>query len=212
MILRSVLLWLLLGTSAAMACGQPPAGPLQAGAADLSVVDPRLERVQRGEATVLATLVSLKNTSAACLEDVVIEVRYFGADKQLIDTATESFFDIVVPPGKTVAFRLDSVPLHPLSDYVAQEVSVISASPPRAAPAQRSGPGLIEHLLQWIPFLVFSTFLGFLLRWLRSKKSPQSRALELAAQQNILLQAQNTQLERIASALESHARSDKAET
>lgn len=174
------------------------------------MVDPKLERVQRGEATALATLVSLKNTSATCLDNVVLEVRYFGADKQLIDSATESFFDIVVPPGKTVAFRMDSTPLHPLNDYATQEVTVISASPRYPVPVRRVGPSVVDYLLQWIPFLVFLIFLSFVLLWLRGKKSPQSRALELAVNQNTLLEAQNRQLQRIADALENRQRADGA--
>lgn len=201
MSVRVLLLWLLLGIAPAMACAPPEPGADEPDANALTVVEPQLESARDGDAAALATLLSLKNTSGSCLTDIVIEARYFDAGKQLIDSKTEAFFGIVVPPGKKVAFRLDSKPLHALDRYTAQEVTVISATPTyssrRPAPA-----GIVDLLVEWLPFTFYVLLLISLLLWLRSKKSPQSRGLVLSEQQNVLLQAQNRQLERIADALE----------
>lgn len=201
MSVRVLLLWLLLlGVAPAMACAPPAPGSGEPDASALTVVEPQLERAQRADAAALATLVSLKNTSSVCFDNIVIQARYFDAGRQLIDSKTEAFFDIVVPPGKTVAFRLDSTPLHPLDRYATQEVTVASATPRHSAAVP--GGGLLNRLIDWLPFSVFLAMLLWLMLSLRSKKSPQGRALILREQQNELLRLQNRQLERIADALE----------
>lgn len=193
MIVRVLLLWVLLGIAPVMACAPPAPGTDEPDASALTVVEPKLERAPRGDSAVLATLVSLKNTSSTCLDEIVIQARYFDESKQLIDSTTVNFFDIVVPPGKTVAFRLDSKPLHPLERYATQEVTVVSAAPrhPAAAP----GISMLKLLLDWLPFIVFMVVLLWLVLWQRSKKSPQGQVVTLMTQQV-------RQLERIADALE----------
>lgn len=193
MIVRVLLSWLLLGAAPVMACAPPTPDASEPDASALAVVEPRLERAQGSDAAVLATLVSLKNTSSVCFDDIVIEARYFDDGKQLIDSKTEAFFGIVVPPGKTVAFRLDNKPLHSLERYATQEVTVVSAAPRHSTAAP--GGGALNRLIEWLPFFVFLAVLLWFMQSLRSKKSPQNRSL-------ILMTEQVRQLERIAEALE----------
>jgi hypothetical protein len=210
MIVRALLLWVLLGIAPVMACAPPAPGTEEPDASALTVVEPKLERVQGSDATALATLVSLKNTSSVCFDEIVIEARYFDAGKQLIDSKTEAFFGIVVPPGKTVAFRLDSKPLHALERYATQEVTVVNALTSYYSRRAQPPASIGNLLVEWLPFAVYVLLMFGLLLWLRSKKSPQAQALVLSAQQNDLLQAQIRQLERIADALERRERDDGA--
>jgi hypothetical protein len=202
MIVRVLLSWLLLGIAPVMACAPPAPGADEPDASALAVVEPKLERAQGSDAPALATLVSLKNTSSVCFDEIVIEARYFDAGKQLIDSKTEAFFGIVVPPGKTVAFRLDSKPLHALERYATQEVTVVNASTSYSSRRAPSPASIGSLLAEWLPFALYVLLMIGLLLWLRSKKSPQGRALVLSEQHNDLMRAQNRQLERIAEVLE----------
>lgn len=209
MILRLFVLALFLLAGSAVACVAPQAQTPEPDAASLLVVEPQLEKVAQGDGGALATLVSLRNTAASCFDDVVLQVRYFDADKKLIDSATEAFSGIVVPSGKTVAYRLDSKPLRPLADYVSQEVTVVSAQP-RYSYAPRTDT-FAAVLVAWLPFTVFVLFmLGFLLFIVRAKRSPQNRALALAEVQVQQREQQIRQLQRIADALDARAGRDGA--
>lgn len=205
MILRLFALALYLLAGAAAACAPPPGEMPADVAASLVVVEPQLEKIPRDDGNALATLVSLKNTAASCVDEVMLQVRYFDADRKLIDSATEVFSDSVVPPGKTVAYRLDRRPLRPLADYAAQEVTVVSAQP-----LYRRGPApprtFFDTVYDWIPFAIYMVLLlTFLMFLIRGKKSPQNRALALAERQAQLQEQQIRQLQRIADALDARA-------
>ncbi|MCQ4164746.1 hypothetical protein [Tahibacter harae] len=197
----AVALYLLAGAAAACEVQEGMAPAADSGS--LVVLESQLEKVARGDGSVVATLVSLRNTAASCADDVVLQARYFDAGRKLIDSATGVFRGIVVPPGKTVTYRLDSPPLRPLADYVTQEVTVVDARPLYRPGAPR-GTFLSERVV-WLPFLLAMPFVLAVAYCSRGRRLRHRRMLALAERQAELQDQQTRQLQRmqrIADALE----------
>jgi hypothetical protein len=166
--------------------------------ARLSIVSPSfaLSGTDTDQGRGISTWGSLKNESTACVEDIVVEVRYFDAAGTQVDSSTEVLFGIVAPPGAEVAFRVDSVAARPVESYVSQRVSVVTAEPRWGRKPATPKPAW-GFIADWAPTLVFFAFLLLVVFYMtRDKKSPQVRAIAL-------LEKQVEQLARIAVALES---------
>ncbi len=154
------------------------------------------------------TIGEIQNNSAATLEDIVVEARFFDGDGELIDVTVERLYSIRVPPAETVAFRLQSLALAGQADYVSHQVRLISASESRPCP-QSSGGGsnsnfeLIKKLLiSSFPILLLIAVWIFFMRRYSGKSSPQNRSLDLIEKQNEMIEKQRGAIERIADALE----------
>ncbi len=194
--------------AAAASCDYQP-GFDESGAA-LQVVEPTYtlgsgDSPPESRAVMASILGELKNPTASCVEGIVIETKFFDAQKKLIDASTQPLSDVEVTPGQTVAFRSVVFATRPKENYSSMAVRVVAAhqivtKKPRAAEPERSW--LVETLLGWAPMLLLiAVWLFFILR-MNSKKSPQRKMQARIDEQTALLHEQVKVLEKIAAALE----------
>jgi len=164
----------------------------------------------------LTTLGTLKNAGSSCFANVVVEVKYFDAQRTLIDSVTQALEDVVVPAGEEVAYRTMAQPARRKEDYASQSVRVLSAREIRAnqgygASAQSGAKSMqariVEFLYAFGPVVLLIAIWWYFIRFqLRSKKSPQARSIALMERQTELLERKIELLARIAAALEGRVR------
>jgi ATP-dependent Zn protease len=151
----------------------------------------------------ITTLGTIKNLSNAKAEDLVVEVKYFNADKKLIDIVTQSLYGIEIPKGQEVSIRVRDVADRLKKDYLSNSVRIISANgrivkhnPP---PEKRSNWENI--FISWMPMILLISVWIYLVKR-QNKKGPVARSVELVEQQNQILTRQIEVLERISIAVE----------
>jgi len=156
----------------------------------------------------VTTLGSLKNSSGSCVEDIVIEVKYFDAKNTHIDTVTQAVYGLVVRPAQEVSFRVRDSAAKPKEAYASQTARVVSAEV-RGGSHNKKPPSIwatiTDLLISWGPMLLLMGVWNYFLRKMRAKDSPQARSLALIEQQNALFDSQNKLLERLIVASEAIA-------
>jgi ATP-dependent Zn protease len=152
----------------------------------------------------ITTLGTIKNASANCLGSIVVEVKYFDANDALIDTITELVNDLVVPSKGEVAFRVRDVASRPKEAYATQKIRVVSALPKggRTSAPDSMMETIGTYLLSWAPMLLLIGVWIFFMKRMQRTDSPQARTITLIEEQNVLFDAQNKLLTRIAAAVE----------
>jgi ATP-dependent Zn protease len=136
-----------------------------------------------------------------------MEVKYFDADKKLIDVVTQPLYGVVVPPSQEVAFRVRDAADKPKTSYVSNSVRVVSAeqrapqrqqSSERAPQRQQSS----QSSFSWSELLISSAplllLIGVMLFSIRSMNSPLIRNVELMEKQNALLERLAVAAEKLA--------------
>ena len=185
----------------ALACIRSEGPP--GSASDLAVIDPLFSFSENGGQRVVNTLGTIRNASVDCFSDVVIEVKYFDAKSNLIDTVTEPLYGVVVPGKQEVAFRVRDAAAQSKEAYVSQSVRVVSADVRTGRVGKKgSSSAWVELLISWGPMLLLISVWIFFMARMKRKDSPQGRTLAMFEQQNSILTSQNDLLARIASALE----------
>ena len=170
----------------------------------VSIKDISLDYNQNGSSPFVTTIGTIKNSSDSLIEDIVIEVKYFNADKKLIDVVSQPVYGLVVPASQEVSFRVRDIADKPKNAYASSSVRVVSAEQRKIQqpkPKQSSFPWT-DILISWGPMLLLIAVWIFFMRRMNKKGSPQARTVEL-------IEKQNAVLERIASAAEK-AISDKS--
>lgn len=174
---------------------------------DLSVQDATFDVTSVDNDSYVTTMGSIKNASAACFDELVVEIKYFDANKTLVDTITQPLYGIVVPPSEEVAFRVRDIAAKPKTAYTSQSIRVISAEP-RSQGRNSSGVSstIAKVLASWGPILLLIGVWVYFMQRMRRKDSPQERTLALIQQQNGILEAQYKVLERLTVAVETMVR------
>ena len=158
------------------------------------------------KAVMLTVLGELKNTSKSCIENIVVEVKFFDAQNKLVDANTEPVPGVEVLPGREVAFRTVVFATRPKESYSSMTARVVAAEQkitkkPRPVEPERSW--LEDFIISWSPMLLLiGIWMFFMYRMNTSKKSPQAKARALVADQNAILREQLKALEKIATSLE----------
>ncbi len=166
-------------------------------------VDSRIVYMPYPNGNQLSVVGTLENESKYDLKEVVIEVRYFDDKKQLIDSATNSDYSMVIPANGTTTFRVDTTAAHPEGSYKTHEVVITSATavkPPKK-------PNRYEaYAWAWGPFaLIMFIFYWFVRRNSRTR-SGRSYA-EILEESKSVGEATAQSTARIAEALEALAKS-----
>lgn len=205
-----ILLSLLLATSGAASACDYQQDFDESGAA-LQVLQPTFtlgsgDSAPESKAVMLTVLGELKNTSKSCIENIVVEVKFFDAKNKLVDANTEPVPGVEVPPGQEVAFRTVVFATRPKESYSSMTARVVAAEQkitkkPRPVEPERSW--LEDFIISWSPMLLLIGIWMFVMyRMNTSKKSPQAKARALVADQNAILREQLKALEKIAASLE----------
>ena len=88
------------------------------------ILESNISFVGNAEEPRLLTVGRIRNDSPYAWSDVEIEVQYFDADHQLIDTATDRGFSKSVAAGDEIAFSVTAPAHHPQENYASHEVFV----------------------------------------------------------------------------------------
>jgi hypothetical protein len=157
----------------------------------------------------------LKNTYSSDLESMVIEVRYFDDDAQLLDVASEQMYGMVAPAGEEIAFRVQSYSASSQDAYTSHEVKVTWADLKHGCRSSTSNSrgllgtvGQVLIAISPIALLIF-VWLWIIRRYGRTKsKKTQIQLIEEQVENSKKLTAE---VQRIADHLsaESQTSSDK---
>lgn len=180
-------------------------GEIHEFAADKLVsVETSFSHSQNETANFITTIGTLKNTSDFIAEDIIVEVKYFDAQKKLIDVVTQPLYGIVVPPLQEVAIRVRDEADKPKEAYFSNTLRVVSAQQGGVRqPQQKKTASIwIGLLSSWGPMLLLIVVWVFFIRKAYRKGSPQLRLVELMEQQNAVFIRQLEILERLAVAAE----------
>lgn len=157
----------------------------------LSVISSKIEQTKMGNYDVLACLGKIKNTADKQWDDIVIEVQFFDANNELIDSITESKYQMVIPPRDEVAFKVSGKAIKSSNAYSSHKVRILSAKLTKKPCSKKSL--FVKILTSVLPFIILFAIGFFFFRKSQSKDSPQSRIianqeahLKVAEEQNAL--------------------------
>lgn len=179
--------------------GDPSDTDLAALSISMTSVDVTVDEGRRS----VASLGTIKNPTPTCFDEVVVEAKYFDANKRHVDTVVQRLYGVVIPANGEVSFRIYDAAAKTKADYVDQQVRILDAdarNPIRASKSQTHW--LKEFLFSWGPMLLLIGVWLFAMRKLRGKDSPQERSLALMQQQLSVQELQNKELSRLAAAVE----------
>jgi ATP-dependent Zn protease len=163
------------------------------------VIDTSFTYSQSESTPLVTTIGTIKNTSNSLVEDIVIEVKYFNAEKKLVDVVTQPLYGVVVPAFQEVAFRVRDAADKPKTSYTFSNVRMASAE---QRVAQQSKPkqssfSWSELLVSWGPMLMLIGVWVFFMRKMNKKGSYQFRTVELIDKQNAILERIATAAEKV---------------
>jgi hypothetical protein len=158
----------------------------------------------------VTTLGTITNPSTNCFHNVVVELQYFDAAKNHIDTVVETMDGFLVPAGETVEFRVREPASREASTYASQRVRLVDADVVWVkAPAAAKDP-FLDLLLSWGPMLVLIAVWVFFMRRQSGAKSIQSRMFAVMERQLAVAEAQSRAIQQAAATLERRAGDDAA--
>lgn len=159
---------------------------------------------QEASRNLITTIGTIKNTTNATAEELVVEVKYFDRDKTLIDSVTQPLYGIVVPPGQQVSFRVRDSADKPKTAYASSVARIASAEQrvSKQPPAKNNSSFLTDIFISWAPMLLLIAVWIYFMRKMNRKDSPQKKTLDLIEKQNATLARQLEVLERLAVAAE----------
>lgn len=195
-------LLLALAAGAAQAKCAAHVGRTDADAMALVATPTALTVGQDGDHRVVTTLGTITNPTGVCFTDLVIEVQYFDAAGQHVDTLVEPAAGLVSPADEAVEFRVQGVAARDAKAYATQRVRVMDGSARWSKAAETKQSSLVELLLSWAPMLVLIAVWVMVARWFSGKKSPQGKLVEIAQAQAKATQDLVAATQRIAQALE----------
>ncbi len=156
-----------------------------------------------GDRRTVTTLGTITNPSGVCFTDLVVEIQYFDASGQHVDTLVEPVANVVSPAGESVEFRVQGAAAKDAKAYATQRARVVDGSV-RWVKGSRdpAGDTLLNLFFSWLPMLVLIGVWMFFMRRYMGKKSPQARLVANSDLQLKAAQEQAEALRRIAAALE----------
>lgn len=144
----------------------------------------------------------LKNTAMACADNLVVEVRFFDEQKNVVDVITSPLEGVVEPASKEVAFRVQGAAAQPKATYASMSARVVSAeqrySRGSVTPAPTWQSQVLGFLASWGPMLLLIGVWLWVMRRFYGKKSPQYRNLEMWEQQIELLRQEVATMQQLA--------------
>ena len=154
-----------------------------------------------GDHRMVTTLGTITNPSGACITDVVVEVQYFDAAGQHVDTLVEPLVGLVAPAGEAVEFRAQGLAAKDAKAYATQRARVVDGSVRWVKGPEASHP-FLDMLLSWAPMLLLIAVWAYFVRKQSGAKSLQAKMFQAMEKQIEVAQAQGQALQRVADALE----------
>jgi hypothetical protein len=148
---------------------------------------------------VVTTLGTITNPTGVCFTDLVVEVQYFDAAGQHVDTLVEPLSGVVSPADEPAEFRIQGPAAKDAKSYATQRVRVTDGMA-RWIKGQESGRStFVDLLLSWAPMLLLIAVWIYVMRRYSGKKSPQAKLvansdLQVKATQELAAAAQRIAL------------------
>jgi hypothetical protein len=185
-------------------------GPSDADPTALVAAPSALSVDSEGPRRTITTLGTIANPSGVCFTDLVVEVRYFDAAGQHVDTVVQSLADVVSPAGGSVEFRVMAPAAKDAKAYATQRARVVDGSPRWTRAPDTGRGGFSDQLLSWGPMILLIVVWLLMARRYSGPRSLQGRMLPMVEQQTKAQQEQGLALQRIAAALERAPQGDLA--
>lgn len=99
---------------------------------ELVITNARFDFTREDDGLYVSTYGMIRNESAIAWKDLLIEVRYFDSDAELIDTTSAQRYTLTLHPGAEAAFRLRKRADKPQASYAGHHVLVLSAQDARS--------------------------------------------------------------------------------
>jgi hypothetical protein len=100
-------------------------------AGQIQVLDTKLAWSQEKDRKMVSTIGRIKNDSPYAWTSIGLEIQYFNASGELIDTVSESSYSLTVQSHSESAFRVRTEADKPREQYASHKVFVRDASEPR---------------------------------------------------------------------------------
>ena len=156
----------------------------------------------------VTTLGSITNPSSNCFRNVVLELQYFDAARNHIDTVVEPVEGLMVSAGETVEFRVREPASREATNYATQSVRLVDADVVWVKSQPAPGNPLLDMLISWAPMLLLIGVWVYFIRKQSSTKSIQSRMFAVMEKQLEVAQEQSRAIQQAAAALERRAAGD----
>ncbi len=196
-----------LGTSAFARCVPHVGSPVNDTSmleVKVSAMDVSLDAGHR----MVTTLGTITNPSANCFQNVVLELQFFDAARNHIDTVVEPMEGLLVPAGQTVEFRVREPASKEASSYATQSVRLVDADVRWTKAQELPRNAIVDVLLSWGPMLLLIGVWVYFVKRQSGQKSIQSRMFAVMEKQLEVAQAQSLAIQKAAAALERHAGGD----
>lgn len=164
---------------------------------EISPTDTSIIFTKNSDWNQVSVIGQIANSSDIDLDDIVIEARYYDANGELIDTATDSNYHAVLPAGGKIAFRVDTDAAAEESEYSSHEVTITSAS---ARVSCKNKNVWKEIAVSWAPFVVLVLVWIWLIR--RSRGKSKKSYLVLIEEMSEISKESAEHTKRIAEAAE----------
>ncbi|MEY4589922.1 MAG: hypothetical protein RL497_1998 [Pseudomonadota bacterium] len=162
-----------------------------------------LEQGDKDTKPLLTAIGNIKNTSSSCIDEIVVEAKFYNDAKELVDVISDSVYGVMIGPSKEISFKVRDMPSRASSEYKTLEIRITSAEA-REKNTKNSKKSLIESLLIALaPILLFVLFFYVGMRKMQGKDSFQTKVRILMEQQTALMEIQAHAIEKIAALMES---------
>lgn len=175
----------------------------------LSIKNTSINYSQNDHQNTLITLGFLKNESGFPVDEIIIEIKYFDAQNNLIDVVTQSLYQVVVPVQQEAAFKVQSSVVNPKESYASHTARVLYAERHFVNEPRKKTGFWTDILISWSPMLILILIYVFYMKRCVGKSSPQMKMIPLIESQTAVMEQANiiaTQnlavMERIAAAAE----------
>lgn len=175
----------------------------------LSIKNTSINYSQNDHRNTLTTLGFLKNESDFPVDGIIVEIKYFDAQNNLVDVATQSLYQVIVPAQQEAAFRVQDTVVNPKESYASHKARILYAERHFVNEPRKKTGFWTDILVSWSPMLLLILVYVFYMKRCVGKSSPQMKMISLIESQTAVMEQTNiiaTQnlavMQRIAAAAE----------
>lgn len=175
----------------------------------LNITDSSLSYSETDGKRSVTILGTLKNTNPFPVDELIIEARFFDAQKKLVDVITQPLYQAIVPISKEVAFRLKGSADKLKDSYDTYNVQVVYAEQHFVNQPNKRRGFWTELLISLLPLLLLILVYIFYMRKCMGRNSPQmkmipliERQIDILEQTSVIASQNLAMIERIAVAAE----------
>ena len=157
---------------------------------------------KKDEYNFVTCLGTVENNSDKSWDEIVFQVQYFNSQNELIDTATDYNYSMVVPANDKITFRIRAGADRGQEEYKTHKIRITSAKLASCNSVKRKKKSaFMEILISWTPMLILIAVWIFFMRKYQGKNSPQKKIIEIQERQCKLVQEQNILFEKLVGAV-----------